>query len=179
MADSVVPKSVTWGLFAAWLANDLEELITMPGWARRTRPRLEKRFPAVPGRVWDRLDVSRGHAAVAIGLMGGVVAHAARAGARSGGRDGFYQAALAGFGWHGVVHVAQAALVRGYTPGVATSPTVVIPFSLWAWRRLRKAGVAGDGRTRSLGGIALFPVVLAGVHGVAAILSARRATIGA
>jgi hypothetical protein len=32
-------------------------------------------------------------------------------------------------------------LARGYTSGVATAPTVVIPFWLWATRALQQAGV--------------------------------------
>ncbi len=72
--------------------------------------------------------------------MGTVMAAAAAAGARSGGRSGFYQAVLAGFGWHAVGHLAQAAAVGGYAPGVVTAPVIVAPFSVWAWRRLRAAG---------------------------------------
>ncbi|WP_425569479.1 HXXEE domain-containing protein [Nonomuraea salmonea] len=40
-----------------------------------------------------------------------------------------------------MVHLAQAALFRGYTPGVVTAPLVVLPYAVWAWRRLRAAGV--------------------------------------
>ena len=37
--------------------------------------------------------------------------------------------------------MAAALLTRGYTPGVATSPTVVLPVWWWARSRLRRAGV--------------------------------------
>lgn len=70
--------------------------------------------------------------ATAVGVMGAVVGTAAAAGRLSGGRSGFYQSALTGFGLHGVMHMAQAAAVRGYTPGSVTSPLVVLPFTLWA-----------------------------------------------
>ena len=59
---------------------------------------------------------------------------------RSGPRD-LFQATLAGFGLHAVPHVASVAVTRGYTPGALTAPTVVAPFALWAWRRLRRAKV--------------------------------------
>ncbi|MGI5281775.1 HXXEE domain-containing protein [Nonomuraea polychroma] len=69
-----VPATVTWGLLAAWAVHDAEEVATMAGWARKARPRLERRFPNVP---WERLEVSQRHVNVAIGLMGGVMAGAA------------------------------------------------------------------------------------------------------
>lgn len=163
--------SVTWGLLAAWALHDVEELVTMAGWVRKRRAKLEQRFPAVPPKVWDRLDVSQPHVNVSLGLMAGVMTAASAAGAISGGRNGFYQATLAGFGVHGAIHLLQAAAVRGYTPGVITAPIVVIPFSVWAWRQL---DVPKKMTASSLAGLALFPVVLAGVHGLAHVLTTPR-----
>ncbi|GAA3697736.1 HXXEE domain-containing protein [Nonomuraea antimicrobica] len=167
-ADGRVPAGVAWGLLAAWAVHDAEELATMARWTRTARPRLEERFPRVP---WERLEMSQRHVNVAIGLMGAVMAGAAALGARTGGRSAVFQAALAGFGAHGVVHLAQAALARGYTPGVVTAPVVVIPYSVWAWRRLRRAGVPARSWSGSL--VAL-PVVLVGVHALAHVLAGRR-----
>jgi len=153
---------VTWGLFAAWAAHDAEELWTMAGWADRARPRLERALPGVPARFWDGLSVSRPHAAVAIGLVGAFMGAAAGRGARTGGASPLFQATLAGFGWHAVPHVASAVATRGYTPGVLTAPTVVAPFALWAWSRLRRAEVpiAPVPRSAAL----LGPVVVGGAH---------------
>ncbi|WP_017599043.1 HXXEE domain-containing protein, partial [Nocardiopsis lucentensis] len=119
-----VPATVTWGLLGAWLVHDAEELVMIPGWSSRARPRLERNLPWVPGRVWDGLDVSPRRNATAIALMGVLMAAASADGARTGGRSGFYQAALVGFGLHSATHVAQSAVTRGYTPGVATAPLV-------------------------------------------------------
>ncbi|RVX39283.1 uncharacterized protein with HXXEE motif [Nonomuraea polychroma] len=167
-----VPATVTWGLLAAWAVHDAEEVATMAGWVRKARPRLERRFPDVP---WERLEVPQRHVNVAIGLMGGVIAGAAALGARTGGHSPVFQAALAGFGAHGVLHLAQAAATRGYTPGAATAPVVVIPFSVWAWRRLRAAGVPVRSGT---GALAALPLVLGGVHVLAHVLTRpRRANV--
>ncbi|WP_187414641.1 HXXEE domain-containing protein [Nonomuraea sp. PA05] len=157
-----VPAGVAWGLLAAWVVHDAEELATMARWTKAARPRLEERLPGV------RLDVSQAHVNVAIGLMGGVMAVASALGARTGGRSAVFQAALAGFGVHGVVHLAQAAIYRGYTPGVVTAPVVVIPYSVWAWRRLRRAGVPLRGPGAA---VVAFPLVLAGVHALAHALT--------
>lgn len=151
-----VPKAATLGLFGAWLVHDLEELATMPKWA----------------------GVSREHAAVAIGLMGGVVAAASVAGAVTDGKSRFYQSALAGFGLHGWVHLAASVATRGYAPGVVTSPLVVLPFSAWARKRLRSAGIEPE---VSWAGLALVPVLLGAVHGTAVLVTrgtkARRVSL--
>ncbi|MGP3913754.1 HXXEE domain-containing protein [Nonomuraea sp. 10N515B] len=166
-----VPATVTWGLLAAWALHDAEELATMAGWARAARPRLEGRLPWIP---WERLEVSQRHVNVAIGLMGGVMAGAAALGARTGGRSPVFQAALAGFGAHGVAHLAQVAVTRGYTPGAVTAPVVVIPFSVWAWRRLRSEGVPARSGRAGLAATVAFPLLLGGVHAIAHALTQPR-----
>ncbi|TMR08629.1 HXXEE domain-containing protein [Nonomuraea turkmeniaca] len=78
---------------------------------------------------------------------------------------------------HGVGHLAQAAATRGYTPGAVTAPVVVIPFSVWAWRRLRSAGVPVHSGRSGLAATAAFPLVLGGVHALAhALTQPRRAS---
>ncbi|MFE3495473.1 HXXEE domain-containing protein [Streptomyces sp. NPDC059175] len=142
---------VTYGLLAAWALHDTEELLAAPRWVRENVPHLRERFPGAPESLWRTMEsVNAREFTVAVGAMAAVVGAAATAGARSGGRSGFYQAALNGFGLHGLVHLAQAALVRGYTPGSATSPLIVLPFTLWARGRLRTAGVLRPARTRDV-----------------------------
>ncbi|MGC4943334.1 HXXEE domain-containing protein [Kribbella sp. DT2] len=130
-------KGIAWGLLAAWVIHDAEELATMAGWSREAPEQVRAVLPGVPDAVVEQLPMTRAEAATAIGLTGVVMAAASFAGARSGGRSAFFQAALTGFGMHGVTHLAQSAVLRRYTPGLVTTPLVVIPFSLWAWRRLR------------------------------------------
>jgi hypothetical protein len=57
------------------------------------------------------------------------------------GRSAFYQNVLLGFGLHGLGHIGVSLLARGYTSGIATAPTDVVPFWLWASRELQQAGV--------------------------------------
>ncbi|MER7367155.1 HXXEE domain-containing protein [Nonomuraea wenchangensis] len=167
--NPAVPAAVTWGLLAAWAVHDAEELATMAGWLRSARPRLEEQFPGVP---WERLEMSQAHVTVAIGLMGGIVAGAAARGAATGGRSPLFQTVLVGFGAHGAIHLAQSALARGYTPGVVTAPVVVIPYAVWAWRRLRAAGVPTGGTGRvGAAGLAALPLALGAVHGLAHLLT--------
>ncbi|GAA4043624.1 HXXEE domain-containing protein [Nonomuraea soli] len=153
-----------WGLLVAWAVHDAEELATMAGWVERERPRLERMYPWIR---WDLLRVSQRHVTIAIGLMGLVMTAACAAGPRSR----LFQTALAGFGLHGVIHLAQGLLTRGYTPGLLTAATVVLPYSVWAWRRLRAEGVQVSGGRSALSGVALFLVAVGGVHGIAKLLS--------
>ncbi|GAA1596647.1 HXXEE domain-containing protein [Kribbella hippodromi] len=142
-------KKVAWGLLAAWILHDLEELATMPSFSRS--PDLPQPLPKV-------LPMSGGEAATAIGLTGIVMAAASAAGARTGGRSKLFQASLLGFGWHAGTHIAQSVVLRRYTPGLVTTPLVVIPYSVWAWRRLKAAEVPVAPADRRLD-IALAAVV--------------------
>ncbi|WP_425547298.1 HXXEE domain-containing protein [Actinomadura vinacea] len=98
------------------------------------------------------------------------------AGHRTRGSSPAYQAVLLGFGLHGVAHLAQAAAVRGYTPGSVTSPLVVIPFTLWARGRLRRAGMLRPTRPHeAVQSLALAGVALGVTHAVAhRLVSAQR-----
>jgi uncharacterized protein with HXXEE motif len=169
-------RAVTLGLLAAWIVHDLEEVAAMPGWVRTRLPELRKRYPFVPAFVWRQLEVDGPEFASAVGVMGGFVAAASVDGLRTGGRSAAFQAALAGFGLHGVVHLAQAALARGYTPGSVTSALVVIPYTLWARERLRRTGALRPARARdALVGLGLAAAATAGAHVVSrALLRGRR-----
>lgn len=170
-----VEVGVTFGLLAAWAVHDLEEVAAMPGWAREHVPGLRERYPRVPERVWRQLEAMDGREfATAVAVMGGMVALAAADGHRTGGRSGFYQAALNGFGLHALAHMAQAAAVRGYTPGVVTSPLVVVPFTLWARGRLRRAGALRPTRPGDVArGAAVAVAATVGAHVVARRLLRR------
>jgi hypothetical protein len=172
-----VGKSVTLGLFAAWLAHDLEEWFTIGPWSwQHARP--DRRWARWTGLRWLRTAVSDDHVHVGITIVGILVGTAAIAGDATGGRSRFFQGVLAAFGLHGFGHLALSAAFRGYTPGVATAPTVVIPYSVWAWRALARANVQrSPGLSMVDAAIAAFlaPVVVAGIHTIAGALTRRDA----
>ncbi|MFD8271925.1 HXXEE domain-containing protein [Streptomyces flaveolus] len=175
-SEEKVGGAVTLGLLAAWALHDAEELAAVPGWWRRNLPALRERYPAVPETVWRRAaSVEPREFAVAVGAMAVIVAAASTAGRLTGGRSAAYQTALNAFGLHGLVHLAQAGLVRGYTPGAATSPLLVVPYTLWARHRLRRAGVLRRTRPRDLA----LGLGLAGAATVVSHTVARRVVRGA
>ncbi|MFJ9178663.1 HXXEE domain-containing protein [Streptomyces sp. NPDC102360] len=176
--QSSVGAAVTLGLFAAWALHDTEEVLTAPRWIRRNVPRLRERWPGAPERVWRVLEgADEREFTAAVGVMAGIVGAGAVAGWASGGRSATYQAMLNGFGAHGLLHIGQAVAVRGYTPGVVTSPVLVVPFALWARRRLAKAGVLRPGRARDVvAGVAWAAAATAVSHGVAHRLVSPRSS---
>lgn len=163
---------MTWGLLAAWLVHDAEELVTMPRWLARARPRLERRLPGIPDRIWRHLAPDQTHTAVAIGFMGCLIAAAAYDGDRTDGRSPLFQVVLAGFGAHAVPHLGSAVLTGGYTPGLVTAPTVVVPYALWASRRLNRAGV--ERADVPAAAYALLPVTIGAAHLGARAVAALR-----
>ncbi|MEU6091930.1 HXXEE domain-containing protein [Streptomyces sp. NPDC047085] len=172
----VVGTSVTLGLLAAWAVHDTEEVVTVPRWVRSGVPALRKRYPRVPERVWRQLESVDGREfTTAVAAMAVVVAAAAADGHRTGGRSAVYQTVLNGFGLHGLVHLAQAAAFRGYTPGSVTTPLVVIPFTLWARGRLRRAGVLRPARPLdAVQGLAFAAAAAVGTHALARRVLRRR-----
>lgn len=157
-----LPRTVTWGLFLAWLVHDAEELVTIPRWLARAGPRLER----LPAGIRRHVAPDHAHTTLAIGFMGCLIAAAAYDGDRTGGRSPLFQAVLAGFGAHAVPHLGSAVVTGGYTPGLLTTPTVVVPYSAWASRQLRRAEV--DKADIPSAAYALLPLTMAAAHLAAA-----------
>ncbi|MEU6867985.1 HXXEE domain-containing protein [Streptomyces sp. NPDC046876] len=175
-AGAAAGAGVTLGLLAAWAVHDTEEALTVGAWSRKRVPVLQARHPRVPERVWRSLGAVGGREFTAAAAVVGLVVGAAAAdGYRTGGRSAFYQASLNAFGLHGLVHLGQAAATRGYTPGVVTSPLLVVPFTVWARGRLRRAGVLRPTRPRdAVVGLAVAAATAAAGHAASRRLLGRR-----
>lgn len=66
----------------------------------------------------------------------------------------------------------DAVLTRRYTPGVVTAPTIVVPFSWWAWRGLQAAGIPANPISSAT--LALRPLSIASAHAGAILLLRAR-----
>lgn len=124
-------------LLLSFAANDGEELLTMAA----TTGDVIARLPAPLRHRLAGVSPSQRHVAVGVAVVALLYSAAAVDGVRTAGRGRLYQDIQRVFGLHGYFHVAASLLTRGYTSGVATSPTVVLPVWWWARRRLRDAGV--------------------------------------
>lgn len=152
---------VALGLVGAWVANDIEELLTMRAGSVRAMERMPRVVPLPEGmreRGWSQLHVN-----TAIGITGVVVSSIAARGALTGGRSSLFRGGVLAFGLHGFGHIAGAVALRGYASGVATSPTVVIPMWLWGRKVLRRNGLRDDDAAALAWQPAIF-ALLPGVH---------------
>jgi len=160
----------TAGLFAAWLAHDLEELATMPASSRILMTRLPAWAPR-PASAPENGLTGR-YVACGVAAVGLVAAAAAAHGYRTQGRSALYQNALLGFGLHGLGHLGISLVTRSYVSGAASSPTIVLPFWLWATRTLNQAGVPN--RRSVPAAIVLAAGSIAAGHVVASYLTKSR-----
>jgi hypothetical protein len=152
---------VSLGLFATWAISDIEELWTMSRNSKDVLPKLPKVLPILD--VLRREGISQRHFTAGVGIMGLVMGAAAALGVRSEARSPVFRGVLLGFGLHGFGHLAMAAAARQYVSGVATAPTMVIPFWLWARRELAKEGIAEVDRATVAVAAAGVPLMM-GIH---------------
>jgi hypothetical protein len=155
------------GLFLAWAIHDAEEWFTIGPWSRNRAPRFS-RSPLARVLPWAVHGVSDRHVHVGIMAMGALIGGASLLGQHTQGESRTYRAVVEVFGFHGLGHLAASAALRGYTPGVATTPVTVLPYAVWTSRRLtRRYGPVGW-RARLLV-LAAAPVSLAACHAVGSV----------
>jgi hypothetical protein len=162
----------------AWALHDLEEVLTMGAWSGRTAERIRERFPWIPRPLVEAVDTTPAQAAVAVGVIGGIVTWSSVRALRARSVDtGLFLPALAAYTGHAFTHLAESAAAGGYTPGVITCPVVVLPYSAWAWRTLRHAGLADRQRVLRAArrGMALTLPSILGAQGLARLLVKVRA----
>lgn len=171
--DPQVSLAVPYGLLLAWAVHDLEEVLAFGPWKNAPPSRGCARFPRVPRLVWRQLESEDAQDfALAVAIVGVLMAAASAAGQASGGRSRYFQLMLAGFGLHTASHAASAVAARGYTPGMVTAPLIAAPFAVWARRQLKAAGVWEELSARDIvPGTALALAVFAGSHALARALN--------
>ena len=152
-------RVLCWGLFAAWAVHDTEEVLTATWWSRNSMPRL--RAEGWPGWLVDSLATSTLNFAVAVVVVGAAVLLVSWRGAHAGADSPIFRATVLVFGWHGLVHVGQAVVLRGYVPGLVTAVLVVIPYGIWAWRVTGRIASASRPSAGLIAGVAVVAVGLA------------------
>ena len=133
--------TVPLSLALSFLANDGEELLTivpsLPETLDRVSERTAGRVP-IPGLLRD---IDQTHINVGVAMMGALCAAAVADGVRSRGRGALYQDFQWVFGLHGLSHIGASLVTKGYTTGVLSSPTVVLPQFAYVMRALVLAQV--------------------------------------
>jgi Protein of unknown function with HXXEE motif len=152
------PRLVCWGLFTAWVVHDTEEVLTATWWSRQTTTKL--RAEGLPGWLVDSVTTTTARFAVAAAVVGVAVLLVTRHGLHTAGRSPVFQAAVLVFGWHGLVHVGQAAILRGYVPGLVNAVLVVVPYAVWAWRAAGRTAEAHRPSIAVVIGVAVVAIAL-------------------
>ncbi|WP_372910705.1 HXXEE domain-containing protein [Salinigranum sp.] len=157
---------VFWLVPVSWVVHDVEELLALPAWRRRNESALRRaaRWSSVTRRLVAAFPDSRGTFAVAATLVGLFLLGGTVAGVTDPRGVGLlvFAVCLGGYGLHGPVHVAQAAVFRGYVPGVVTAASLVVPTVAFVYWRLLDAGLLTPttaGVTAAVGLLLFLPVV--------------------
>ena len=126
-----------WAGPAVFLLHDAEEILTVAAWLREhgaELPRVLQPYLAVTTRQFTM--------AVLLLFVGFLAAamHGARR-ARDGRSSAVFLFVAGALVGNAVTHLAQAALFRGYTPGVASALFVVLPYGYLLGERLHASGL--------------------------------------
>jgi hypothetical protein len=156
-----------WLLPLAFVIHDAEEFATRKVWLAEHGPglhlwlqRMIGSDPLAPLQAMSDGAVLRAMGAIALLL---VAATAAFHAVPNRVTRALYLVVLGGFFIHGFAHLAQAAALGGYTPGVATAALVVIPASVLIHRAMsRSEPISGRTwlATAGIGAILIVPAIL-------------------
>lgn len=116
-----LPAVVLWSLPALFAVHDAEEILRLPGWLRRNREALSRRFPGFYPRLSARFDHITPCRFAAMAAEELALLLAATAWAFLAGDYRPWLALYLAFALHLVVHVVQWALLRRYIPVIATA----------------------------------------------------------
>jgi hypothetical protein len=150
-------------LFVAWLIHDMEEVFTFPATSRL----LARRFSTTT------LVVTPAQSALAITLMGVLVAVACHRGIRTNGDSRLFRAVTAGLEAHVATHILASVVQKHYTAGLVTAPLAMLPGA-----RVVRSALRRHGRPQELGDTVRGAGLLVGAallsHLVAQVLVPRR-----
>lgn len=127
-----------------FLVHDAEEILTVQPWMQANHRRLRQRFGhrRVVAAILERMaSITTARFATIVACL--FVAACAASYLALTGDILWYTSALAVLTINVFTHAGQAVLTRGYTPGVVTAVAVVLPYSLYAWAGLFRAGMVG------------------------------------
>ena len=165
--EGPAPSRAIWLLPLAFVFHDAEELATRGAWLVRNRESLHDLLQRYLGMHGPELSAPMSPPATALamsvllmiflGVTGGLWLSRRRIFLYG------YLVVLAAFFLHGFVHLAQAALFGGYTPGMATAVLVVLPIPVFIWGHLRRRSRVPNATFVAallLGSVAILPAIL-------------------
>lgn len=158
-------RRLYWLLPLVFVVHDGEELFTMPAWLDAHRTTLDAIAAGSPfaARIVATAPTSTARVAVAIGLVFALLL-VVTAGVTLGRARGWFLAYCSLLGLlflHVFTHMAQAVLFRSYVPGLVGAVLVLLPRTIYIYRRLLAARLL-DRRTAILTALAGFALFIPG-----------------
>ncbi|GCE45863.1 uncharacterized protein with HXXEE motif [Thermosporothrix hazakensis] len=126
-------RVLVWAFPLVFFLHDFEEILTMERFVKRH----EKRLPGPLSRI-AMITTPQMIGAVALEFI--LITLAAYLATSKRQSWGLFHGALALFFLHVFTHIAQVVAFRGYSPGVVTAILLVLPYSWYVSRRLRREG---------------------------------------
>jgi hypothetical protein len=132
---------ILWLLPIVFIIHDGEELLTIPSWIASHQRELDQiaKMSEVAAKLMRSLPTTTTQVAIAIGfilLLFIVVTIGASMSSRRGLWIYTYASLLGGLFLHVFTHIGQAVLVGGYVPGIIGAVAVVIPGTIYIYKRL-------------------------------------------
>ncbi|GAX88528.1 hypothetical protein EFBL_0137 [Effusibacillus lacus] len=136
-------KTVVWLFPVVFMFHDLEEIITVEGWGRRNRHKLNRLLSARLATNFEKiLNMTTAQFAVAVTVILVFVSSSTFLAANEGSYLFFVTCITVAF-LHVFTHAGQSLLLGAYTPGVVTAVTIVLPYSAYVYHRLFDSGLIG------------------------------------
>jgi hypothetical protein len=151
-----------------FLIHDIEEIFAVEEWSRRYKEKilwLSRELPFM-GRFARSMQMSSRQFTISAAFEFGLFLLAsvwASTDLIPGAGIFIFSALMAGLVLHVIVHLAQAALLELYVPGMASGLVIVLPFCLYLYQRLIGTGLldwAAVLWTGVLGSGLILPIVL-------------------
>lgn len=137
--------SLLWLFPIVFMFHDFEEILTIEAWAKANREKVLAHAPSfVQNFLSDSLKMNTLHFAKDVLWVYTLIVTSTVLAVFFSFYYLFLMFLFLVF-IHVFTHIAQAVYLRSYTPGVATSPILVLPYSLYAYYRLLAEGVVDTG----------------------------------
>lgn len=134
-------RHLIWLFPLVFILHDMEEVFTMVPWMEQ-HPELMARLPLTPA-VTTTAQVA---GAVAFEwLLTFVAAYCGIRELRRGTTHWFFMGLAAALFVNVFTHLGQGVLAGGYVPGLWTAPTLLLPYMLYLYTRLHRAGLIDRG----------------------------------
>jgi hypothetical protein len=138
-------RSVIWLSLVVFVIHDMEEIIMGESWLAKNKERIKRMLPnRLAASFEEHFSMKTAQFAVAVSFIFLILSIAVLLTSvtlPTGTYLPFFLVCLHVMFLNIFTHIGQSLLLRGYTPGVATAVTVLLPYTVYTYCRLFDAGL--------------------------------------